>query len=379
MATTKFETKKQVLQYLKKLPDEDVIYYGNFIIGLANRPTTNDEIAHIKAEHREELRKKLTEIQEITKANERLEQLIEKTKEYEKTLLDITKNEAMMAKEEVLEAKNDQLQMMGQQIKRGIEEQKAALQGQTKEIHDQTNKIANLEATINKFAGTRQKSATRGQQGEEFLENILSQSGAFEVVDNKTKEKNKGDFLVRLPRSRVEIMFESKDVSQKVKKSEKDRFQKDLDNNSYDCGVLVSLSDAVDSSIDDFVINKSTTKGKPFLYISNLRSYQEPHIILKVACLALIYSVEKSSKNEENPTKSFIAGQLQTFAALHKNSKDIKKQAEQLQTNAEENNKLVEKIYHGFQKLQREIEEPAPSEPQAGSKRPRNEDDIENN
>eukprot|EP00112_Aurelia_sp_Birch-Aquarium-sp1_P026963 Seg9919.1 transcript_id=Seg9919.1/GoldUCD/mRNA.D3Y31 product="hypothetical protein" protein_id=Seg9919.1/GoldUCD/D3Y31 len=309
MAMTKFETKKQVLQYLKKLPDEDVIYYGNFIIGLANRPTTNDEIAHIKAEHREELRKKSTEIQEITKANERLEQLIDKTKEYEKTLLDITKNEAMMAKEEVLEAKNDQLQMMGQQIKRGIEEQKAALQGQTKKIHDQTNKIANLEATINKFAGTRQKSATRGQQGEEFLENILSQSGAFEVVDNKTKEKNKGDFLVRLPRSRVEIMFESKDVSQKVKKSEKD-------------------------------------------------------------------SVEKSSKNEENPTKSFIAGQLQTFAALHKNSKDIKKQAEQLQTNAEENNKLVEKIYHGFQKLQREIEEPAPSEPQAGFKRPRNEDDI---
>ena len=366
MAATKFETKTQVLQYLNRLSDEDVIYYGNFILDLANRPSTNDEIALITDRHREELKQKEIEIQTLAKDKESLEKLIQKKKDYEDMLLCITENEVMKSRENVLQTKDDQIQMMKHQVQRGIEEQKAAVEGQTKTI-------SNLQATINKFAGERQKSVTRGQQGEEFLENMLNESGAFAVV-KKITDKNKGDFLVRFPRSNVEIMFENKDVSQKVKKSQKEKFQADLDNNSYHCRILVSLSEIVDDKIDQFSIHKSS-KGKPFIYINKLREYEKPEIILKVACFALINSVEEGSDEQDKPARSYISEQLRLFDDLQTSSKEISKQAGQLMKQAEKNQKVVDKIYKGFEKLRKDIEEPVAPRPQTGSKRPRNEED----
>ena len=367
MATTKFETKTKVLEYLESLSDEEVIYYGNFIIDLANRPSTNNEIDLIKRKHREELKEKVIEIQTLMKEKESLEKMIQKKEEYEDMLLSITEKEVMKSKSKVLQAKDEQIQMMKDQVQRGIEEQKAAVEGQSKTI-------SNLQATINKFAGERQKSVTRGQQGEEFLENMLNESGAFAVV-KKIKDKNMGDFLVRFPRSNVEIMFENKDVSQKVRKSQKDKFQADLDNNSYHCGVLVSLGEIVDDKIDQFSIHKSS-KGKPFLYINKLREYEKPEIILKVACLALVNSVEEGSDSQEKPVRNYISEQLRLFDDLQTSSKAISKQASQLKEQAEKNQKVVDNIYKGFEKLRKDMgEEPVASGPQVGSKRPRNGED----
>ena len=191
-----------------------------------------------------------------------------------------------------------------------------------KEVYQERHIVQSIGTKLTK--PNKQESIVwyKGPQEDDFFEKILLHSGCFEAVG---KLPGKDNWLVRQHSSAVLIMFDCRDNEEGcILKKDRERFQAELDQNEYECAVLVSLNASVDPKGESFDI-KTSSKGKPFLYINNLRSFAQPEIICKIASLVLIQAVENKSTDQYQPVRKFLASQLSTLRDLLQISEELKK------------------------------------------------------
>eukprot|EP00112_Aurelia_sp_Birch-Aquarium-sp1_P000708 Seg1069.2 transcript_id=Seg1069.2/GoldUCD/mRNA.D3Y31 product="hypothetical protein" protein_id=Seg1069.2/GoldUCD/D3Y31 len=216
-----------------------------------------------------------------------------------------------------------------------------------KEIYQKTQIVQSLETKVTK--PDKQESIVwyKGPQDDDFFEKILLHSGCFEAVGKLPGNDN---WLVQQHNSEVLIMFDCRDNERGcILKKDREKFKAELDRNKHDCAVLVSLSANVDPKGESFVI-KTSSKGKPFLYISNLRSFTQPEIICKIASLALIHAVENKPTDQNLSVRKFLTSQLSTL-------KDLLQTSQELRKLADKNEAHVKEICNAFELLQGELAE----------------------
>eukprot|EP00112_Aurelia_sp_Birch-Aquarium-sp1_P001313 Seg11385.1 transcript_id=Seg11385.1/GoldUCD/mRNA.D3Y31 product="hypothetical protein" protein_id=Seg11385.1/GoldUCD/D3Y31 len=209
------------------------------------------------------------------------------------------------------------------------------------EIYQKTYIVQSFERKLTK--ANKQESIVwyKGPQDDDFLEKILLHSGCFEAVGKLPGNDN---WLVRQHNSEVLIMFDCRDNEKGcILKKDREKFQAELDQNKYECAVLVSLNANVDPKGESFVI-KTSRKGKPFLYINNLRSCAQPEIICKIASLVLIHAVENKPTDQNKAVRKFLTSQFSTLKDLLQNSQKLRKLADQ-------NEIHVKGICHAFEDL----------------------------
>ena len=213
------------------------------------------------------------------------------------------------------------------------------------EIYQKTHIVESVETKVAKPDKEESIVWYKSTQEDDFFEKILLRSGCFEAVG---KLPGKDNWLVRQHDSETLIMFDCRDNEKGcILKKDREKFQAELDRNKYECAVLVSLNGNVNPKGKSFDI-KTTDKGKPFLYISNLRSYAQPEIICKIASLVLIYAVKNKPTDHNQPVRKFLTSQLSTLKDLLENSKELRKLADK-------NEARVKEICTAFEVLQGEL------------------------
>ena len=215
------------------------------------------------------------------------------------------------------------------------------------EIYQKTHIVQSLETKVANPDKEESIVWYKSTQEDDFFEKILLRSGCFEAVG---KLPGKDNWLVRPHDSEAMIMFDCRDNEKGcILKKDRERFQAELDRNKYECAVLISLNANVNPKGESFEI-KTSSKGKPFLYISNLRSYAQPEIICKIASLVLIHAVKNKPTDQNQPVRKFLTSQLSTLKNLLENSQELRKLADK-------NEARVKEICTAFEVLQGEVAE----------------------
>ena len=218
------------------------------------------------------------------------------------------------------------------------------------EIYHKTHIVQSVETKVAKPDKEESIVWYKSTQEDDFFEKILLRSGCFEAVG---KLPGKDNWLVRQHDSETLIMFDCRDNEKGcILKKDREKFQAELDRNKYECAVLVSLNASVDPKGESFNIKTSST-GKPFLYINNLRSFTQPEIICKIACLVLINAVKNKPTDLCEPVKRFLASQLSTL-------KDLMQTSEELTKLLDKNEAAVKEICNAFEDLVTKIVEKDP-------------------
>eukprot|EP00112_Aurelia_sp_Birch-Aquarium-sp1_P011837 Seg2489.3 transcript_id=Seg2489.3/GoldUCD/mRNA.D3Y31 product="hypothetical protein" protein_id=Seg2489.3/GoldUCD/D3Y31 len=411
-----FTSREQVLEYLKLLNDADILYYGNLIRSLAEKPCSNEEFRKVRDAHVVAMGERARELQrmekDLGKRDEDIHRLTEqlKTKEEWRAFLaniggevlekdkanqieqvkceaklDIERKEnemkEMKSMNEKLNAQSDKrVAEKVEEISRLREEKVTEIIRLRKEKDDEVASVKkerqtevtelrqlveSMNAKIENFAGTQKSSANLGKQGEDYLCNLLQGSGKFELVQDVSSGHRRGDLVVKLfSYPGKQIMVDCKNHKKAVPGEDKEKFLRDLDENaSYVCGMIVSLKSAVQTNEPDFVLKRSEA-GKPYLYISHLKSYPGAATLVYVACLSLLNNVEHHK--DDTPFCKFISSHLLSLRRLLDTSKELKTKASKLEENAKEIVDDVEKILKDVEKIFEAMNAPSSS---TGAKR----------
>ena len=136
-------------------------------------------------------------------------------------------------------------------------------------IFDLQKKLDQSREQYEALLGRTNNSTFKGQDGETQLENQLTLMFPKAEIQDTSQTPGRGDFIMK--EGDFVVMFENKNYSKNVQKSEIDKFYRDLEresNNDIQCAVFVSMNTGI-CNREDFcfeVINK-----KPIIFIHKLK------------------------------------------------------------------------------------------------------------
>tara|TARA_Y100000590_G_C15697643_1_gene1005734 strand:+ start:999 stop:2123 length:1125 start_codon:yes stop_codon:yes gene_type:complete len=200
-----------------------------------------------------------------------------------------------------------------------------------------------LDSSREQFEGLlcrTNNSTFKGQDGETLLDKQLTLMFPKAEIEDTSQQSGRGDFIMK--EDDFVIMFENKNYSKNVQKSEIDKFYRDLEresNNDIQCAVFISMNTGI-CNRDDFsfeVINK-----KPILFIHKLKN--------NMSCLRLAVNFFKnilSLKDLDLTNKEIICAFKNVCSNIKRNFSKQKARldkyhSEQLELIGQQENSVVE-------------------------------------
>lgn len=137
---------------------------------------------------------------------------------------------------------------------------------------DISNKINSLESSLNKLIGISSNSAKKGNYGENYLEEIISQRYGDIKYEKKNHIPHSGDAWLYLPDNKI-IMLESKNYTTSIKKEEINKLEFDMITNNIKWSLLISLNSSIQGMKElDFYTFNHNNETFSIIMISNLSS-----------------------------------------------------------------------------------------------------------
>ena len=220
--------------------------------------------------------------------------------------LSLEQNRKIVELEKVILSQRTELQILKEEKSKMSDlESRLAIHGRinTEKLYEISSSLSSFDQRLEKirehFAEPKTPSKI-GELGEDFVFKCLKE--AFPNNDGivKTAEKNCGDILFRVENSDKVLMIEVKNHSGKGyisginKGKDFERFFTNLHNSSvhYSGAVLVSLNGPVD--INTPSREPRIDKGKPYVFIDNLKQFPDPVCLLHVVMTMMIFMIRFS-------------------------------------------------------------------------------------
>ena len=180
--------------------------------------------------------------------------------------------------------------------------------GVTEKLSDILSSLGDMNKQIDKMEShfTLPKTASQiGEDGEIYVLNCLKTAFPNNTGIVRSGEKNCGDIFFRFENSEDILMVEVKNnlkgtVTGLNSGKDYQKFFDDLHNSplNFSGGVLVSLNTPVDIKTPSR--EPYLDKGKPFVFVDNLRSYPDPACLLHVVITMMSFMIKHSKSNDNS-------------------------------------------------------------------------------
>ena len=199
---------------------------------------------------------------------------------------------------------NERMRQKEGDWKKEISAERKRTDDQRAEYEDKMQKI---QQKYENMMFRTQNSAIKGQDGEDYVFNQLNLLFPKAEIENTSKIDGRGDFIMR--EKEFVMMIENKNYSINVKKSEVDKFYRDVEspaNKDVQCAVLISLNTGICNKKD---FQLEIRNGKPVLFLHRVQNNMQK-LILAVKFFNLI----KCQKDLDLSNKEII-GNFKNFAS----------------------------------------------------------------
>ena len=226
--------------------------------------------------------------------------------------LSLEQNRKIEELEKVILSQKTELQIIkDEKLKMSELESTLAIHGRmnTEKLYEISSSLSSFDKRLEKIGEhfTDPKTACKiGDQGEDFVFTCLKNAFPNNEGIVKTAENNCGDIMFRVENSDKVIMVEVKNYSGKGSiagiNNGKDieKFFTNLHNSTvnYSGAVLVSLNGPVDISTPSR--EPRIDKGKPYVYIDNLKQFPDPVCLLHVVMTMMIFMIRFSASLQDS-------------------------------------------------------------------------------
>ena len=189
----------------------------------------------------------------------------------------------------------------------------------------------------------------KGNEGEDFVLSCLKEAFPNNTGIIKTSEHKCGDIIFRVENSDKLLMFEVKNTNRNVNAinngKDYEKFFSDLHNPSINLsgGILISLNGTVD--INTPSREPRLDRGKPFMFIDNLKQFPDPVCLLHVVVTMMIFMVKYSGSLQDTNLRL----QLDTYA---KQTERLMKVYKELMYNHKKQAKNIESLRSEIEDMQ---------------------------
>lgn len=298
------------------------------------------EMDCVKDHYENILNEKTEKIQELKNINTKIKrskssEIIEKTEEI-KTL---TENKyKKMYEEEIKRLKDDIFNLKQEEKKQRVENIELIKKHNQKEMEQAekySERIAELLHKSYESSLANENSSKKGDEGENWLYNECHRQFKSACVEHVGKQAHMGDFTVK--EGNIMGMIESKNYSRNVKKTEVEKFERDMkDNDDFSYGIFCSLKSGIVDKKETFTID--FVLGKPVVYITNLKNKPDLLYIARLNCLYIL-----KNKDDYDIAKEEDQSKLkEIFKKRMKRLKKRKKTIENREKQIKEDKKILE-------------------------------------
>ncbi len=298
------------------------------------------EMDCVKDHYENILNEKTEQIQELKNINTKIKrskssEIIEKTEEIKTQ----TENKyKKMYEEEIKRLKEDIFNLKQEEKKQRMENIELIKKHNKKEMEQAekySERIAELLHKSYENSLAKENSSKKGDEGENWLYNECHRQFKSACVEHVGKQAHMGDFTVK--EGNIMGMIESKNYSRNVKKTEVEKFERDMkDNDDFSYGIFCSLKSGIVDKKETFTID--FVLGKPVVYITNLKNKPDLLYIARLNCLYII-----KNKDDYDIAKEEDQSKLkEIFKKRMKRLKKRKKTIENREKQIKEDKKLLE-------------------------------------
>tara|TARA_B100000519_G_scaffold186943_1_gene183301 strand:+ start:1383 stop:2513 length:1131 start_codon:yes stop_codon:yes gene_type:complete len=298
------------------------------------------EMDCVKDHYENILNEKTEKIQELKNINTKIKrskssEIIEKTEEIKTQ----TENKyKKMYEEEIKRLKDDIFNLKQEEKKQRMENIELIKKHNQKEMEQAekySERIAELLHKSYESSLANENSSKKGDEGENWLYNECHRQFKSACVEHVGKQAHMGDFTVK--EGNIMGMIESKNYSRNVKKSEVEKFERDMkDNDDFAYGIFCSLKSGIVDKKETFTID--FVLGKPVVYITNLKNKPDLLYIARLNCLYII-----KNKDDYDIAKEEDQSKLkEIFKKRMKRLKKRKKMIENREKQIKEDKKILD-------------------------------------
>lgn len=312
-------------------------------INEAKRIVNGEKIAEmdcVKDHYESILNEKIEKIQELKETNTKIKR--SKNSEIAEKMEEIktqTENKyKKMYEEEIKRLKEDILNVKQEEKRQRLENIELIKKHNEKEMEQAekySEKIAELLQKSYENALVNENSSKKGDEGENWLYNECHRQFKSASVEHVGKQAHMGDFTVK--EGNIMGMIESKNYSRNVKKSEVEKFERDMrDNDDFSYGIFCSLKSGIVDKKETFTID--FVLGKPVVYITHLKNKPDMLYIARLNCLYIL-----KHKDDYDIAKEEDQSRLkEMFKKRMKRLKKRKKMIENREKQIKEDKKILE-------------------------------------
>jgi hypothetical protein len=176
-------------------------------------------------------------------------------------------------------------------------------------------------------------SSTRGQEGEEWFDELVITKTTWGGLLNTSKQAHATDRSGKI--GKCNVLFEIKNYTSTVPTKELDKFARDMEENSnYPFGVFISRNTGI-TGMKNFLRVEWTKKGQLLLYVANMLNHDVEDILSYIEgcslCAVQIYSLYNELQNTKEESHAVHELQARLDTAKLYVERDIKRISELLQ------------------------------------------------
>ena len=300
-----------------KIGRECLIEGRKAVIGLTQKEMSEK----IKNEYMEQIKKMETELLVDREVNKKMEEQMSKMYEIEvekfKKTIDTLSKKVMS-----YECENRDL------IRKEVEKERERYDIIMKEKEKQVDKIA--DAVQNLISSSNDTATSKGTKGEknfnDYADTFVDFNG-FKIIDKHT-QNGEGDFHLHF--EEFDVLADAKNYSNKVPNGQREKIKKDLLKNEHiNFAWLVSLNTTIETCEKAPITYEWINTRQCILYINNLKSYDNPRQILRIAwtmCKGFFLFIDVDTESEE------LLKFKELFYKLIDDMKDCRKQMREINT-----------------------------------------------